>query len=960
MTHQASNPIAMRRRYKAPLMHVLILSLAFSTACNKEKASTPDPGWPEITREAKPWSRWWWMASAVDSANLTAALETYAAAGLGGLEVTPIYGVHGYEERSIPFLSPAWADHFEYTLGEAARLDLGIDLAMASGWPFGGPWVSPDEACRMMEMETWTLRKGERLPTRVVKTQEPLLRVITRKNLRIDQVKDPITANADSLQAWAIDQVRFPRPMSLQALMAYSNQGAILDLSPQVKADGTLDWTAPEGEWRVVALFEGWHGKLVERAGPGGEGDVIDHFSATAIDHYLHHFDTIFAGRDLTGLRAWFNDSYEVDDARGEADFTPLLLEEFNQRRGYDLRHHLPALMGLDSADINARVLTDYRQTISDLILENYTLRWHDWSTRGGHIIRNQAHGAPADILDLYAAADIPETEGEDIVKIKTASSVAHVTGKKLASSESATWLKDHFQASLEEVKHAADLFLLAGINHIFYHGTTYSPQEAPWPGWMFYAAVHFSPTNPFWKDFAALNGYIARVQSFLQKGTPDNDLLLYNPIFDEYADRGRSLLRHFDGSAQNSALRPVALDLWNRGYAFDYISDRQTAHLEVHDGSLLTGGNHYRALLVPPARLMPPETFEKLVTLARQGATILMAALPEDVPGWAHLDARRSRLQTLKEDLTFHPSGEGLLKATVGKGQIFTGAPDLLPAAAGLPRETMTELGLQTIRRKEGAVTTWFVVNRGKDPINQWIPLSLKGHSAVLYNPMNGHYGKARTESSPTGTRVHLRLYPGESALIQLFPSEVDLADYNYFTETGEKIPFSRPWTLTFTEGGPHLPPTVEMDQPGLWSTLEDEAYQAFSGSTLYSTSFPKPAGNAPFYRLCLGSVCHSATVTLNGRPLATLVAAPWQVDIPAAELNDNNTLGITVTNLMGNRIADMERKGIPYRIFYNVNFPASRPENRGPDGLFTTSGWAVQPSGLAGPVTLEPLNLP
>ena len=963
MTTRNSSPFSrlLPKRAQRPLwLFFLLLAtgpLLFSGACQNDREVSPEPGWPGITRETKPWSRWWWMASAVDSSNLTAAMEAYAEAGLGGLEITPIYGVHGYEERSVKFLSPEWADYFGYTLGEAARLDLGIDLAMASGWPFGGPWVTPGDACRNMETETWTLREGERLTAKVAKIQEPLLRVITRKNLHIDQVRDPIGANADSLQAWAIDQVRFPRPMPLQALMGYSSGGQILDLTSRVSSDGTLDWTAPAGNWTLVALFGGWHGKLVERAGPGGEGDVIDHFSATAIDHYLHHFDTSLANRDLSGLRAWFNDSYEVDDARGEADFTPHLFDEFQKRRGYDLRHYLPALLGRDSADINARVLTDYRETLSDLILENYTQRWHDWAQKGGHIIRNQAHGAPAHILDLYAAADIPETEGEDIIKVKTASSVAHVTGKKLASSESATWLKDHFEASLEEVKQAVDLFLLAGINHIFYHGTTYSPVEAPWPGWMFYAAVHFGPTNPFWKDFATLNGYITRVQSFLQNGNPDNDILLYYPIHDEYARRGRSLLLHFDGAAHGSSLRPVALSLWEKGYAFDYLSDRQLLTTDFHEGSLLTGGNHYKTILVPPARLMPPESFEKLIALARKGATILMAHLPEEVPGWGNLTQRSGKLEKLKGELTFTDAGQGIQKAVIGKGSLLTGDPSLLPAMANIPRETMTDNGLQTIRRIQGNVTTWFVANRSVDSVDDWIPLSKRGTAAVLYNPMNGTWGKARIESSSSVTKVRLRLHPGESCLIQLFPSGVNVPDYAYYKETGEKTSVGTHWTLTFTEGGPHLPATTEMDQPELWSSLDGDDCRAFSGTAHYTTSFPRPAGNASQYRLRLQEVYHSATVTLNGRPLATLISPPWQVDIPAALLTDNNTLGIAVTNLMGNRMTDMERKGIPYKIFYNVNFPAYLAHNRGPDGLFTTLGWSVRPSGLAGPVTLQPL---
>jgi len=73
---------------------------------------------------------------------------------------------------------------------------------------------------------------------------------------------------------------------------------------------------------------------------------------------------------------------------------------------------------------------------------------------------------------------------------------------------------------------------------------------------------------------------------------------------------------------------------------------------------------------------------------------------------------------------------------------------------------------------------------------------------------------------------------------------------------------------------------------------------------------------------------------------------------------MKSENTLEVSVTNLMGNRMAEMERKGQPYKIFYNVNFPAYKATNRGADGLFTTSGWQPQESGLFGPVTLQEIK--
>lgn len=945
----------MNKKLKSRLLAAIFLAfilLVIVPAWSQEKSL--QPGWPPITREAKPWSRWWWMGSAVDPTNLKAAMEAYSKAGLGGLEITPIYGVQGYENRFVKFLSPEWVKNFEYTLQEGKQLGLGIDLAMASGWPFGGLWVTPDDACKYMSVQSYpVLKQGEQLQEKITMGQDPMLRTISRKNLGISQLKYPVSANEDSLQKWAIEQVRYPRPMPLQVLMAYSSKGDILNLTEKVGPDGKLKWTVPEGIWKLFAVFEGWHGKMVERAGPGGEGDVIDHFSEKAIDHYLGHFADSFNGHNISGLRAYFNDSYEVDDARGEANYTPLLFDEFQKRRGYDLREYLPALLGLDNEQYNQRVLCDYRETISDLILEKYTQRWHDWASNGGKIIRNQAHGAPANILDLYGAADIPETEGEDIVKMKMASSVAHVMDKKLASSESATWLKDHFEASLADVKQAVDLFLLAGINHVFYHGTTFSPQDAPWPGWMFYAAVHFGPTNTIWNDFGTLNAYITRAQSFLQAGKPDNDILLYYPIADEYAVRGKSLLLHFDGAAKGSSLRKPAEYLIEKGYAFDYISDRQITNLETKSGKIQTGGANYQTVLLPSTKLIPLETFAKLIALAKNGATVLMEELPIDVPGLGKLGERQASFQALKKSLNLIKLSGTVQRAKVGKGQFLVGNLSEILVQAKIRHEIMVDHGLQCIRRTDGASTIYFISNRGAETVDGMVSLETKIGSAVLYNPMNGSFGKIQTKSSDKFGEVYLRLKPGESCLVQIFSRKIDAPEYTYQKPSGDPINLNSGWELSFVSGGPVLPAPVKLATLGSWTELGD-AYKAFSGTAVYKTSFAQPGGTATSYRLDLGKVAHSARVSLNGKELLTLICPPFTVDIPVSEMKAENTLEISVTNLMGNRIADMERKGQPYKIFYNVNFPSKEAKNRGADGLFTTLGWKPQVSGLLGPVTI------
>ncbi|MGI8637586.1 MAG: glycosyl hydrolase, partial [Segetibacter sp.] len=407
-----------------------------------------------------------------------------------------------------------------------------------------------------------------------------------------------------NLQDLALDQVKFPRQLPLILLMGYSEKRNIVNLTDKVDASGKLNWVAPVtgGKWSLYALFEGLHGKMVERAAPGGEGYAIDHFSADAVRNYFKRFDEAFKGHDVSYVRALFNDSYEVDDASGQSNWTPNLLKEFQQRRGYDLRNYLPALFGKADAEKNSRVLFDYRTTIGELILEDFTMEWKKWGTTKGAIIRNQSHGSPANLLDLYGAIDIPETEGDDILRYKFATSAAHVMGKPLASSESGTWLNEHFLSSWGDVKKALDLFLLGGVNHIFYHGVAYSPKEERWPGWLFYAAVHFQQTNPQWKDFHQLNEYVARVQSFLQKGKPANDILVYYPLADRYSIPENALLQHFDGMGREFAgtdFEKISIWMLNNGYSFDFFSDRQLQNFTLLESKIITGGNSYQTIIL-------------------------------------------------------------------------------------------------------------------------------------------------------------------------------------------------------------------------------------------------------------------------------------------------------------------------------------------------------------------------
>jgi len=923
--------------------------------------------WPAITQQTKPWTRWWWEGSAVDKPNLTASMQLYQQAGLGGLEITPIYGVKGAEDKFIDYLSPKWMEMLQHSLNEGKRLGLGIDMATGTGWPFGGPWVNENDACKYIAYKSYSLNGGEFLKDTIQYRQESFVRTANGKPLKVEQVKFPVTANKD-MQGMALDQVRYDVMLPLQLVMAYDEKGKSVDITKNV-TNGKLNWIPPIGgsKWKLIALFQGLHGKMVERAAPGGEGNVIDHFNSQALKNYLSKFDKAFAGKNISSLRSFFNDSYEVDDARGQSNWTPDLFNEFKKRRGYDLKNELPALFATDSSERYKRVLYDYRETISDLLLEKFTQPWHTWARAKGKLIRNQSHGSPANILDLYATIDIPETEGTNLTRFKFATSSAHLMGKPLASAEAATWLNDHFLSSLGDVKLILDKYFLGGVNHIFYHGTNYSPQNEPFPGWLFYAAVHFTPANPFWKDFGTLNAYAARCQSFLQAGKPSNDVLLYFPFADRNnQSSSRGMLHHYDGMEgfEGTSFNKAAEEMLELGYAWDLVSDKQIQLLKFENGLIKAPGGNYQTIVLSGVKYLPLNTLKKLVDLARQGAAIIFQdGLPSTVPGLSDIDNQQKQFDVLLRQLPFiRTNAAGIRNGAVGKGMFWEGTEiRYLLANANVRHEMyLAEEKLKCIRRKIAGGEYYFIINDGKETFNNWVLLNTNLQHAVLFDPMMQRSGIAKTRQGDANTLdIFLQLAPGGSCVVQTSTKKLTGNKFPYTETAGNAIIIEGNWQLKFLSGGPSLPQETTINQLKSWTDLAVNGVKEFSGTAQYSINFKEPSGNADAWLLNLGVVKESATIILNGKKIATLIGPSYAVTIPSNQLKRDNELQVVVTNGMANRIIEMDKRGVQWKKFYNINMSARLAENRGADGLFTAAKWDPKPSGLMGPVTFTPLKL-
>ncbi|MBS1749595.1 MAG: glycoside hydrolase [Bacteroidetes bacterium] len=882
--------------------------------------------WPGITQSAKPWTRWWWMGSAVDSVNIQRQINLLKSAGFGGVEIVPIYGAKGYESRYIKYLSPQWISMLDYTVKTAGDAGMGVYISAGTGWPIGGPQVSMYDAATKLVVQQypWNINNG---------------------------FKQKIIGKDSS---------------TLSALLAFKNNQYAGDITGKVAADGTLDWQpSAKGKYTLYALFNGKTGQKVKRAAPGGEGYTLDHFSPIAIKDYLKTFDTAF-GNSLHGVQAFYNDSYEVFGA----DWTPGLFEDFKKLRGYDLKKYIPQFLSEINNDTVARLKSDYRETISDLLLNNFTKQFTAWSHSKKALSLNQAHGSPGNLLDLYAAVDIPECETfgtahfpipglrydtisansdpPDPIMLKFASSAAHVSGKNLVSCETFTWLGEHFKSSWAQCKPLVEEVFLAGVNHTFYHGTTYSPAEAAWPGWLFYASLNAVPNNSLWPHINALNSYIARCQAVLQSGKPYSDVAVYWPVYDAWHNAS-GINMSFTVHNINEWLHPTAFyhtvqDLQQHGYAVDYFSDKMLKGASVINHELVSSGNaSYKVLVIPKTGFLPYQTLQRIVSLAENGLTIITPDLQFKQPGLPGLNDDQNK--KLFNTLRFTKLHGNMQKAIVGKGKIIIAdkVDDALQYLQ-INGETLPLLGLKFTCRKIQDGKYYYIVNHTNKSIDTLINLQHKAAGVQFLDPQSGKTGWAPFKTIQNTTQVYLQLQPGESVFILLSDTLFNTTPWHYNSNQYKRIELTNAWTLKFKEGGSAIPADTILTHPMLWTTFSDTAYQNFSGTGVYSTSFNIKKAAHVKYELYIDSLYESAKIIVNGKEAGYIWSIPNQLDITPYLHDGENIISIEAANLMANRIRYMDRHKINWKNYHEINFVNIKYKP------FDASTWGVAPSGISG----------
>jgi glycosyl hydrolase family 106( putative alpha-L-rhamnosidase) len=880
--------------------------------------------------------RWWWFGPAVTRPQLEREMRLMKEGGIGGFEVQPVYPLVLDDPsagiKSLPLLSDQFIEVLRFTSEKARELGLRFDLTLGSGWPYGGPHVMVSQAAGRLRCER-------------VKIDDPARRVKVP-----DMVKVPDIGPGEKLLAVFVARAQGQAiaPDSLKEITDIKDGAAWL---PDSLA----------GPIEVFFFIASRTGQQVKRPALGGEGFVMDHLDRAALDNYLKNVgDRMMQGLGSNPPYAIFCDSLEVYNSDWTGDF----LEEFQKRRGYDLKPYLAALV-TDIGPKTAAIRRDWGKTLTELLNERFLAPLRDWSKKNRTLLRIQCYGVPAAALSSNVYADLSEGEGHHWKRLSTtrwASSASHIYGRRVTSSEVWTWLHSpSFRATPLDVKAEADRHFLQGINQLIGHGWPYTAEGIDYPGWRFYAAGVFNEKNPWWIVMPDVSRYLQRISFLLRQGQPANDVAIYLPNDDGWA-RFRNGNTHMVEALREVIGPDVIARVLEAGYNFDFFDDDAFKQVgRVERGALVLGPNKYKAVILPSVERIPLDTLQKLEEFARGGGVLIATRrTPVESPGFTSTQADQQKLLALSLRVFDGTAGHVV---TDESGQLAGLLGSLLRPDLALEPAT-PEIGF--VHRKTDDAEIYFLANTANVSKSVKATFRVQGMKPEWWDPMTGNLSPAHTESqSEADVTVRLNLEPYGSRVLIFTRRALSRPQAANSPSTTPTVDLSTGWQVSF---GPGSKP-VQYDNLRSWT--DDEKTRYFSGPAVYEKTVVapdnlfqdglavrldfgegqaiaeepyRPPRGAGMHAALEGPVREAAVVYVNDRRAGSIWCPPYWIDVTSLLRRGENKIRIVVANTAINHMAG---RALPdYRLLnlrYGERFQAQDMDK-------------VQPirSGLLGPIRL------
>ena len=545
-------------------------------------------------------TQWWGWDGPMDETVIKRDLDAFKARGVKIVTIEPGY------DMPAAYLSPGWFELVKIAVGQAKQRDMRVWIVDEGKYPsgFAGGKFSRERPDLLMQ----ALVAAERITPKNGET-------ITRK------------LAPETIGAVAVNQTD------------QTNQ--IVDVK-----SGTLNWTTPAaGNWQILLIqhqFKSSDTRSVNNPTRGKDttNALFDYLNPAATRQFLafthEQYKKVMGeefGKTILGFRG-----DEPDYSINGIPWTPAIFDEFQKKKGYDVKPYIAAFFAPHLTEEQQRVKADYWDVWSDLFRDNFFKVQADWCAENkmqylvhlnhedelmklvrseGDFFKNMRDVGMPGIDAIWSQIWMDKVS--DFPKL--ASSAAHLFGKPRAFTESFAAYRP--PPNPEQALWIINQQMVRGINMIevmFQSSTAIAGRGGP-RGWI--AS----------DEFPGIVSYVNRASYLLSNGRPTAQIAVYMPT---------TSLWFGDEDANKSALS-IAQKLLERQYDFDFVDERTLESVLKSDKGELRNlsGQGYQAVIVPSVGVMSKTALNRLQAFQKAGGKVIfLGAEPSRVTEKSFLKA--------------------------------------------------------------------------------------------------------------------------------------------------------------------------------------------------------------------------------------------------------------------------------------------------------------------------------
>jgi len=694
----------------------------------------------------------------------------------------------------------------------------------------------------------------------------------------------------------------------------------VVDLSSFIDANGKLTWNAPKGMWTILRFGFTTTGVTNHPASPEGRGLECDKMDTTALNiHFQNYPQKII---DIAGkykgntFKYFLVDSWE---ARMQ-NWTDLLGQEFEKRRGYSIVPYIPVLCGevVQSSECVEAFLHDFRLTIGELLQENYFKHLADLCHRQGiqlysEGIYGQELTPPIDVLQTYKYCDVPMSEFWAKIPAHTwpfptiipqnlgfviPEHSALLYNKPIVAGEAYTGYAI-FSDSPIDLKTYGDQAFSEGINSMVLHSYVHQPDERT-PG--FTLGIYGQTFNRHNTWFRYAKGFFdeqARIQYMMQGGSRFSDALLY--IGDK-----KPAIECYDKEL-SQVLPPNT--------KFNYINQEVLLNrLTVNDGQILLDNKYVFQFMSIRDKELDLVTMQKIEALVNDGAIVFMTK-PERTLTWKNYSSDCTALKVIADKMWENMNAESGI-AEYGKGKIISSLDALMRIYdADLTIRGTALDSLLYLHKQRDDSDIYFLSNKCDTTALEFnADFRQRGKYVSIWDPMNGKiYAVTNATENNGRTACRISLRPRQSVFVVFTKKDIALTSGEIYKTSGQiehlskDILFFRTakGTMSFVDDSS----IQNMPINGFTSFTEskNELLKYYSGEVVYrmTLNIPKQyvSKNYSLY-LQLPAFGSTAHIEINGSFVTDLWDPTYKANITKLVRKGDNEFVIKVTNPWRNRL--------------------------------------------------------